>query len=103
MPGWDSIFSKEWSGLEHICLEWGYDRARRILRVGGASGKSTKVCRRSSEADGITMTELEGDTICGRRGGRQFVDTLRPNIDGECPAKTVPCSRKTSPENTICV
>ena len=102
MPGWDSIFSKEWSGLEHICLEWGYDN-RRILKGVASGSRSRRVCKRSTETDGITMTELEGDTICGRRGGRQFVDTLRPNIDGECPAKTVPCSRKTSPENTICV
>ena len=49
------------------------------------------------------MTELEGVTICGRRGGLPFTDTLRPNNDGQCPPKTVPCSTKTSPENTICV
>ena len=49
------------------------------------------------------MTELGGVTICGRRSGTPFVDTIRPNTDGECPNKTVPCSRKTSPENTICV
>ena len=49
------------------------------------------------------MTKLEGVSICGRRGGRPFFDTLRPDIDGECPAKTVPCSQNTSPENTICI
>ena len=49
------------------------------------------------------MSGLEGDTICGRRGGRQFVNTLRPNSDGECPNKSLPCSKITSPENTICV
>lgn len=49
------------------------------------------------------MTKLEGETVCGRRGGLPFVDTLRPNSDGQCPPKTVPCSMNTSLENTICV
>ena len=31
------------------------------------------------------------------------MDTVRPNLNGECPKKTVPCSKVTSPENTICV
>ena len=49
------------------------------------------------------MTLLEGVAICGRRGGSSFADALRPNSDGQCPPKTVPCSKHTSPENTICV
>ena len=49
------------------------------------------------------MTDLEGDKICGRRGGKPFVDVQRPTTDGDCPGNTVPCSRATSPENTICI
>ena len=49
------------------------------------------------------MTRLEDVTICGRRGGLPFVDARRPNSDGQCPPGTVPCSRSTSIENTICV
>ena len=49
------------------------------------------------------MTQLEGVSVCGKRGGQRFLDTVRPNIDGECPGKTLPCSRITSPENTICI
>ena len=48
------------------------------------------------------MTDLEGVTICGKRGGKPFVDVIRPNTDGDCPSNTVPCSAFTSPENTIC-
>ena len=51
----------------------------------------------------IEMTQLEGVTVCGKRGGQRFLDTVRPNSDGECPGKTLPCSRITSPENTICI
>ena len=49
------------------------------------------------------MTDLEGVKICGRRGGKPFVDVQRPTADGDCPSTTVPCSRATSPENTICI
>ena len=49
------------------------------------------------------MTQLEGVRICGRRGGQSFLNTVRPNKDGVCPDKTIPCSKNTSPENTICV
>ena len=89
-PGWDPVFYKEWGGLEYDCL-----------RTTG--GKNNKRCVESISSPPYILAELEGDTICGRRGGRQFVDTFRPNSDGECPNKTVPCSEITSPENTICV
>ena len=55
------------------------------------------------EKSAISMTELLGITICGKRGGSHFLETLRPNTDGECPSNTVACSDLTSPENTICV
>ena len=49
------------------------------------------------------MSQLHGVRICGRRGGQSFLNTVRPNKDGVCPDKTIPCSNNTSPENTICV
>ena len=49
------------------------------------------------------MTDLQGVKVCGRRGGKPFVDVQRPTSDGNCPSNTVPCSRATSPENTICI
>ena len=51
----------------------------------------------------ITMTDLGGATICGKRGGLSFLDAQRPQIDGSCPKNTVACSNTTSTANTICV
>ena len=51
-----------------------------------------------------------GSSICGQRGGKSFVDAIRPDSNqktisnnGDCPSTTVPCSSATSPDNTICV
>ena len=49
------------------------------------------------------MSQFDGVRICGKRGGQSFLNTVRPNSNGVCPGKTIPCSRFTSPENTICV
>ena len=50
------------------------------------------------------MTRLAEDLrICGKRGGRSFLEAIRPTSDGQCPDLTVPCSSNTSPENTYCV
>ena len=49
------------------------------------------------------MANFDGSTICGKRGGKPFTETLRPTLDGACPSGTVPCSFNTSPENTICM
>ena len=49
------------------------------------------------------MTNLNGVEICGKRGGRSFIDALRPTDDNVCPEMTLPCSDITQPENTICV
>ena len=87
--GWDPVFSKEWSGIEYQCLEMLQKSGRCVSSIGPIPL--------------IQMTQLEGVTICGRRGGEPFLNTQRPSSDGLCPGKTVPCSRATSPENTICV
>ena len=88
--GWEPVFFKQWAGLEEKCIEWTQHRRHRT-------------CANKIEArDPIKMADLEGVKICGKRGGKPFVDAIRPNSDGDCPSNTVPCSKFTSPENTIC-
>ena len=48
------------------------------------------------------MADIDGFKICGKRGGKPFVDAIRPNSEGACPSNTVKCSPFTSLENTIC-
>lgn len=88
--GWDPVFFKQWAGLEEKCIEWTHHRRHRT-------------CANKIEAqEPIKMADLDGVKICGKRGGKPFVDAIRPNSDGDCPSNTVPCSAYTSPENTIC-
>ena len=50
------------------------------------------------------MTNLGTVKICGKRGGKPFIEALRPSANAEtCPDETIPCSSTTSIENTICV
>lgn len=45
---------------------------------------------------------MQGVRVCGTRGGSNFVDVDRPDMNGNCPDGKVPCSSKTSIENTVC-
>jgi hypothetical protein len=46
---------------------------------------------------------IDGNYICGTKGGLPFKDAQRPLLaDGLCPGELVPCSEGTTPENTIC-
>ena len=40
--------------------------------------------------------------ICGKNNGDQFLNAVRPDLDGTCPSGYKPCSKKTGPEATIC-
>ena len=73
MSGWDEMFSKEWAGLEYKCLSWRKEHGR---------NRCTNVI---DAFPPLQLANLEGNTICGRRGGKPFVDTVRPNRNGECP------------------
>jgi len=49
------------------------------------------------------MTRFFGKHICGVRGGDSFAKVARPLITtNQCPEGTVPCSKITSLENTLC-
>jgi len=49
------------------------------------------------------QSNFNGFRICGFRNGDVFTNATRPNyFTQECPEGTLPCSLKTSVENTIC-
>ena len=50
------------------------------------------------------MTSLNGKTICGKRGGPNFIKTQRvdPNT-ASCPEGTIPCSEYSDATDTVCM
>lgn len=53
--------------------------------------------------DAIDVNSFKGSMLCGVRGGEPFVSAIRPSpLNHTCPEGTVPCSKNTKPEKTIC-
>lgn len=49
------------------------------------------------------IVSVKGTVICGKRGGQEFYKVTRPDPTTlKCPNGTVPCSKLTSPDNTVC-
>lgn len=55
----------------------------------------------------MNMSNLNGVIACAKRGGNDFLSSVRPNpknfINIQCPDDYVPCSNLTSRSETICV
>ena len=50
------------------------------------------------------MSVIEGKVACGKRGGKAYVDVIRPDIvTNRCPEDLVACALGSLIENTICV
>jgi hypothetical protein len=49
------------------------------------------------------MHTFDGKMICGKRGGRPFLEAIRPDpVTLACPTGTEKCSDQTTADNTIC-
>ena len=72
-PEWDLIFTRKWGGIKDECLK------------STKSGKSRKCTLRVEAVDPITMRDLGGIIVCGKRGGKPFIEAIRPNSEGVCP------------------
>ena len=49
------------------------------------------------------MTAIGEVIVCGKRGGPSFLNTIRVNPQTfECPIGYEPCSKATSPSETVC-
>ena len=72
--GWEAVFSREWDGIDYKCLKRNKKK-----------GKRRECLESIAKQPSITMTDLGGVTICGKRGGRPFTKALRPTTNGACP------------------
>ena len=93
--GYLPVFTREWGGIEAKCLNQICNSDR---------------CVSSSVAQSSVVMTTWGSSICGKRGGKAFIDASRPDTNqqtisnnGDCPGEKIPCSAATSPDNTICV
>ena len=52
----------------------------------------------------VNMTSINGKVACAKRGGPNFLETIRPDpVTKECPRNHVPCSIYTNYTDTVCV
>lgn len=52
----------------------------------------------------VNMTAISGKIACGKRGGPNFLETVRvDSVTNECPYPLVPCSKITNATDTVCV
>ena len=90
-----------WPGTYDVCIE------NEIY--GGAISRfdSDIGCETGVKVDAIppvNMTSLSGMTACGRRGGPNFVETVRVDpYTLECPQGLEPCSEFTNANDTVCM
>ena len=68
------------------------------------------ICIPISMEDNVRQDQFFNLRFCGKRAGYNFINTVRPKLNGqsgtliyECPTGFVACSTETSAENTICV
>ena len=88
----DPFFYRTWSGTQEGCVS--------------GSTVTTEVtagCETVPALEPVKQSKILGKYICGVRGGKPFFEVTRPDFETKkCPSGTLPCSDKTSPENTIC-
>jgi len=63
-----------------------------------------KACRVVSAVFPVVQSIFYGISFCGKRDSLPFLEAERVDPGTErCPGTTLPCSPKTSDENTICM
>ena len=52
----------------------------------------------------VNMTSITGFTTCAKRGGPNFLETVRTvGVNNICPEDYVPCTTLTNSTDTVCV
>jgi len=94
-----------WVGslMEHTPSNRNLQSLRNSVVNNRNSGLETGDCVRNVwSKDPVAQSTYSFRQICGRRGGKNFIEVQRPDVSGHCPNGTSPCSTKTTPENTVC-
>ena len=60
-------------------------------------------CKLMPAIEPVSQTNFDGKSICGKRGGKSFLEVTRPDPETqECPSGTQACSDSTDAANTVC-
>ena len=112
--GEEILFSKKWGGTVKGC-KWSnsndineaiityteYESRRN--NNNNKNRRTTRSCDTIAAKSAITMTSVNDTYICGKRGGKSFADSVRPDpTTKRCPSGYFQCSNSTSAANTIC-
>lgn len=99
---YEPLFNRIWNGTAEVCQEGDY-------RIGIYDVRELE---KDQPCDGdiiapikpMNMTADGGIVICGKRGGPNFIETVRVNPGSlKCPKGFTPCSELTPPSETVCV
>lgn len=104
------MFTTEWLGNDDICdctNNCGYYMEQYrcyTLNVGRRCdyNETRYGCDSFRRAPPMPMHKHGLKTICGKRSGVPFANIVRADHDNKCPVDHIPCSEKTTAENTIC-
>lgn len=71
-------------------------------RYSNVKNRDRPACYNIPPTDSQTQTVFTHGVFCGKRGGKSFLEVVRPDEKGKCPKDHKKCSKNTSPQNTIC-
>jgi hypothetical protein len=106
--GWEPLFQREWAGTKKGCLIYQNTTNATVLdeytyAMMTLSNQNLTCDFSIAAQDPVNMTNTNGFTICGLRGGQPYNNVTRVDpVSGLCPNGTQACSNVTSPDNTIC-
>ena len=100
--GYEPVFGRVWNGTYEVCqtgnARLGNYDIKRLFAKDDCDGDIF------DEIPPINMTSEQNALVCGKRGGKNFLETQRVDpVTYECPQNFVPCSDLTPPSETVCV
>lgn len=107
---YEIVISRDWQGTKDLCLnETGFptEFANFPDKIDSETNFEDVCPEGHTFKEGIYPRKLpiiNNKVVCGKRGGKPFVDVIRPDQKtGKCPGELRPCSLNSPTQNTICV
>ena len=99
---YEALFHKVWNGTYEVCVEK-FEKSESNIGYNFITGTECDGNVRPGLAP-VNMTSIDGMVACGKRGGPNFVDTVRVDpVTLKCPGGYEPCSYETNPSETVCL